>query len=79
MKRIRQEAPFNGWSLLYFVIGIFNSPKERALWFTRDAKKNLGMFAIDAKDTNFIITPRITFILVKISITLNSTAREILN
>jgi len=34
---------------------------------------------MEAKDTNFIMTPKISGIVVKISITLNSTVSEIAN
>ena len=37
------------------------------------------MFAILASETNFIMTPRILVMVVNISITLNSTVREIAN
>ena len=44
-----------------------------------DEKYSLGIFAILARETNFMITPRMLFIVVRISITLNSTVSEIAN
>lgn len=75
---MQHGAPLNGW------VSDLNSVMSRLRLFTKtilcsynDPQQNLGIFAMAASETYFRTTPRISFKLERMIITLISTMREI--